>query len=218
MTSPCFSKGLSTLPRGDLSAGRADPARGPDHRPAVHPQGGRGRGGQTAASRSRSRASPVPCSASSACCSTSPTWPMCARWSLRPSMCAAGKVFLRVHREAALHVAEILARRLVAAHRNLDEVRGLPARSTTTACSTTWWTRSTARCSSPRRGEQAQPVIAKPASEKALVSAAWPIWPSRADWPWPGPARPRPPPSRDNRSRPGARRTARSRSRRRPAP
>ena len=38
---------------------------------------------------------------------------------------AAGKVFLRVHREAALHVAELLARRLVAAHRRLDEVRGL---------------------------------------------------------------------------------------------
>jgi CRP-like cAMP-binding protein len=36
---------------------------------------------------------------------------------------AAGKVFLRVHREAALHVAELLARRLVAAHRRLDEVR-----------------------------------------------------------------------------------------------
>ena len=36
---------------------------------------------------------------------------------------AAGKVFLRVHRDAALHVARILARRLVAAHRNLDEVR-----------------------------------------------------------------------------------------------
>jgi CRP/FNR family transcriptional regulator, cyclic AMP receptor protein len=41
---------------------------------------------------------------------------------------AAGKVFLRVHREAALHVAELLARRLVAAHRRLDEVRrGLSA-------------------------------------------------------------------------------------------
>ena len=40
---------------------------------------------------------------------------------------AAGKVFLRVHREAALHVAELLAGRLVAAHRRLDEVRrGLP--------------------------------------------------------------------------------------------
>jgi CRP/FNR family transcriptional regulator, cyclic AMP receptor protein len=36
---------------------------------------------------------------------------------------AAGKVFLRVHRGAALHVAELLARRLVAAHRRLDEVR-----------------------------------------------------------------------------------------------
>jgi CRP/FNR family transcriptional regulator, cyclic AMP receptor protein len=36
---------------------------------------------------------------------------------------AAGKVFLRVHRDAALHVAELLARRLVAAHRRLDEVR-----------------------------------------------------------------------------------------------
>ncbi len=36
---------------------------------------------------------------------------------------AAGKVFLRVHRDAALHVAKILARRLAAAHRNLDEVR-----------------------------------------------------------------------------------------------
>jgi CRP-like cAMP-binding protein len=36
---------------------------------------------------------------------------------------AAGRVFLRVHREAALHVAELLARRLVAAHRRLDEVR-----------------------------------------------------------------------------------------------
>jgi CRP/FNR family transcriptional regulator, cyclic AMP receptor protein len=36
---------------------------------------------------------------------------------------AAGKVFLRVHREAALHVAELLARRLVAAHGRLDEVR-----------------------------------------------------------------------------------------------
>lgn len=36
---------------------------------------------------------------------------------------ASGKVFLRVHREAALHVAELLARRLVAAHRRLDEVR-----------------------------------------------------------------------------------------------
>jgi len=36
---------------------------------------------------------------------------------------AAGKVFLRVHREAALHVAELLARRLMAAHRRLDEVR-----------------------------------------------------------------------------------------------
>jgi CRP-like cAMP-binding protein len=36
---------------------------------------------------------------------------------------AAGKVFLRVHREAALHVAELLARRLVAAHRRLDAVR-----------------------------------------------------------------------------------------------
>ena len=36
---------------------------------------------------------------------------------------AAGKVFLRVHREAALHVATILARRLVSAHRNLNELR-----------------------------------------------------------------------------------------------
>jgi len=36
---------------------------------------------------------------------------------------AAGKVYLRVHREAALHVAELLARRLVAAHGRLDEVR-----------------------------------------------------------------------------------------------
>jgi CRP-like cAMP-binding protein len=36
---------------------------------------------------------------------------------------AAGRVFLHVHRDAALHVAGILARRLVAAHRNLDEVR-----------------------------------------------------------------------------------------------
>ncbi|MGH6921776.1 MAG: Crp/Fnr family transcriptional regulator [Geminicoccaceae bacterium] len=36
---------------------------------------------------------------------------------------AAGKVFLRVHREAALHVATILARRLVSAHRNLSELR-----------------------------------------------------------------------------------------------
>jgi CRP/FNR family transcriptional regulator, cyclic AMP receptor protein len=36
---------------------------------------------------------------------------------------AAGKVFLRVHREAALHVATILARRLVSAHRNLDKLR-----------------------------------------------------------------------------------------------
>ena len=36
---------------------------------------------------------------------------------------AAGKVFLRVHRDAALHVAELLARRLVAAHRRLEEVR-----------------------------------------------------------------------------------------------
>ena len=36
---------------------------------------------------------------------------------------AAGKVFLRVHRGAALRVAELLARRLVAAHRRLDEVR-----------------------------------------------------------------------------------------------
>jgi CRP/FNR family cyclic AMP-dependent transcriptional regulator len=36
---------------------------------------------------------------------------------------AAGKVFLRVHREAALHVATILARRLMSAHRNLDELR-----------------------------------------------------------------------------------------------
>ena len=44
---------------------------------------------------------------------------------LEPSIfyVAAGKVFLRVHREAALHVAELLARRLVAAHRRLDEVR-----------------------------------------------------------------------------------------------
>jgi hypothetical protein len=32
-------------------------------------------------------------------------------------------VFLRVHREAALHVAMILARRLSAAHRNLDGVK-----------------------------------------------------------------------------------------------
>jgi hypothetical protein len=32
-------------------------------------------------------------------------------------------VFLHVQRDAALHVAGILARRLVAAHRNLDEVR-----------------------------------------------------------------------------------------------
>ena len=36
---------------------------------------------------------------------------------------AAGKVFLRVHRGAALHVAELLAKRLVAAHRRLDAVR-----------------------------------------------------------------------------------------------
>ena len=36
---------------------------------------------------------------------------------------AAGKVFLRVHRDAALHVAGILARRLVSAHRNLDRLR-----------------------------------------------------------------------------------------------
>jgi CRP-like cAMP-binding protein len=36
---------------------------------------------------------------------------------------ADGKVFLRVHREAALHVAMILARRLSAAHRNLDGVK-----------------------------------------------------------------------------------------------
>jgi CRP/FNR family cyclic AMP-dependent transcriptional regulator len=36
---------------------------------------------------------------------------------------AAGKVFLRVHRDAALHVAGILARRLVSAHRNLDELK-----------------------------------------------------------------------------------------------
>jgi CRP/FNR family cyclic AMP-dependent transcriptional regulator len=36
---------------------------------------------------------------------------------------AAGKVFLRVHREAALHVATILARRLVSAHRNLNQLR-----------------------------------------------------------------------------------------------
>jgi CRP/FNR family cyclic AMP-dependent transcriptional regulator len=36
---------------------------------------------------------------------------------------AAGKVFLRVHRDAALHVAGILARRLVSAHRNLDKLR-----------------------------------------------------------------------------------------------
>ena len=45
--------------------------------------------------------------------------------ALEPSTfyCADGKVFLRVHREAALHVAMILARRLVAAHRNLDGVK-----------------------------------------------------------------------------------------------
>jgi CRP-like cAMP-binding protein len=36
---------------------------------------------------------------------------------------AAGKVFLHVHRGAALHVAELLAKRLVAAHRRLDAVR-----------------------------------------------------------------------------------------------
>jgi CRP/FNR family cyclic AMP-dependent transcriptional regulator len=36
---------------------------------------------------------------------------------------AAGKVFLRVHRDAALHVAGILARRLVSAHRNLEQLR-----------------------------------------------------------------------------------------------
>jgi CRP/FNR family cyclic AMP-dependent transcriptional regulator len=36
---------------------------------------------------------------------------------------AAGKVFLRVHRDAALHVAGILARRLAAAHRNLDQLK-----------------------------------------------------------------------------------------------
>jgi CRP/FNR family transcriptional regulator, cyclic AMP receptor protein len=45
---------------------------------------------------------------------------------LKPSTfyVAAGKVFLRVHRDAALHVAGILARRLVSAHRNLDKLRG----------------------------------------------------------------------------------------------
>jgi hypothetical protein len=37
---------------------------------------------------------------------------------------AHGKVFLRVHREAALHVACVLARRLVAVHADLDAVRG----------------------------------------------------------------------------------------------
>jgi len=36
---------------------------------------------------------------------------------------AHGKVFLRVHREAALHVAMVLARRLVAVHADLDAVR-----------------------------------------------------------------------------------------------
>lgn len=36
---------------------------------------------------------------------------------------AHGKVFLRVHREAALHVACILARRLVAVHADLDTMR-----------------------------------------------------------------------------------------------
>ena len=40
-------------------------------------------------------------------------------------MSRPARFFLRVHREAALHVAELLARRLVAAHRRLDEVRGL---------------------------------------------------------------------------------------------
>lgn len=36
---------------------------------------------------------------------------------------AHGTVFLRVHREAALHVAGVLARRLVAVHADLDAVR-----------------------------------------------------------------------------------------------
>ncbi|MEM7026381.1 MAG: cyclic nucleotide-binding domain-containing protein [Pseudomonadota bacterium] len=36
---------------------------------------------------------------------------------------ADGKVFLRVHRDAAVHVACILARRLMAAHCNLDLVK-----------------------------------------------------------------------------------------------
>jgi CRP-like cAMP-binding protein len=36
---------------------------------------------------------------------------------------AAGKVFLRVHRDAALHVAGILARRLMSAHHNLDQLK-----------------------------------------------------------------------------------------------
>jgi CRP-like cAMP-binding protein len=36
---------------------------------------------------------------------------------------AHGKVFLRVHREAALHVAGVLARRLVAVHADLDAMR-----------------------------------------------------------------------------------------------
>jgi CRP-like cAMP-binding protein len=40
---------------------------------------------------------------------------------------AHGKVFLRVHREAALHVACVLARRLVAVHADLDAVRGRSA-------------------------------------------------------------------------------------------
>jgi len=38
---------------------------------------------------------------------------------------AHGKVFLRVHREAALHVAGVLARRLVAVHADLDTMRGM---------------------------------------------------------------------------------------------
>lgn len=36
---------------------------------------------------------------------------------------ADGKAFLRVHREAALHVAAVLARRLVAVHADLDAAR-----------------------------------------------------------------------------------------------
>lgn len=36
---------------------------------------------------------------------------------------AHGKVFLRVHREAALHVATVLARRLMAVHGDLDMMR-----------------------------------------------------------------------------------------------